>query len=50
MVIPKTRKRPYWFNSTLLDAKGHGVAQGSFRESKRPKKYYGYVAYMTKLI
>lgn len=36
--------------STLVDAEGHGAAQGSFRESKRPKRYYGYVAYMTKLI
>eukprot|EP00253_Pinus_taeda_P022805 PITA_22805 len=50
VVIPETRKRPNWLKSTLLDAEGHGAAQGSFRESKRPKKYSGYVAYMTKLI
>ena len=24
--------------------------KGSFRESKKPKRYFGYVAYMTKLI
>eukprot|EP00253_Pinus_taeda_P032826 PITA_32826 len=50
MVIQETRKRPNWLKSTLLDAEGHGEAQGSFRESKRPKKCYGYAAYMTKLI
>jgi len=36
--------------STLLDAEVHGATEGSFRESKRPKKYFGYSAYMTKLI
>jgi len=50
VVIPETRKRPNWLKSTLLDAKGHRATQGSFRESKKPKKYFGYVAYMTKLI
>ena len=49
VVIPETRKRPNWLKSTLLDAEGHG-ATGSFRESKKPKRYYGYDAYMTKLI
>ena len=50
VVIPETRKRPNWLKSTLLDAEGHGVVKGSFRESKKPKRYSGYVAYMTKLI
>lgn len=50
MVIQETREIPNWLKSTLLDVEGHGAAQGSFRESKRPKRYYGYVAYMTKLI
>ena len=50
VVIPETLKRPNWFKSTLLDAEGPGATQGSFRESKRPKKYSGYAAYMTKLI
>lgn len=37
MVILETRKIPNWLRSTLLDAKGHGAAQGLFRESKRRK-------------
>ena len=36
--------------ATLEDAKGHEAAKGSFKKSKRPKRYFGYAAYMTKLI
>ena len=36
--------------STLLDAKGHGVAKGTFRGSKNPKIYSGYATYIMKLI
>lgn len=50
MVIPETRKRPNWLKSSLHDAEGHKAAKGSFRESKKPKRYFGYAAYMTKLI
>ena len=50
VVIPETRKIPNWLKSTLLDAEGHRAATGSFRESKKPKRYFGYTAYMTKLI
>ena len=50
MVIPETRKIPNWLKSTLLDAKGHGALKGSFRESKKSKRYYEYAAYMTKQI
>ena len=37
--IPQNRKRTNWLNSTLLDIEGHGVAKGTFRESKTPKRY-----------
>ena len=50
VIVPQNRKRPNWLKSTLLDAEGHGAATSSFRESKKPKRYFGYVAYMTKLI
>lgn len=50
VVIPTTRKRPNWLKATLEDVEGHEAAKGSFRESKRPKRYSGYAAYMTKLI
>eukprot|EP00253_Pinus_taeda_P032120 PITA_32120 len=50
VVVPTTRKRPYWLISTLEYAEGHEAAKGSYRESKKPKRYSGYAAYMTKLI
>jgi hypothetical protein len=50
MIIPETRKRPNWLKATLEDVEGHGAAKGTFRESKRPKRYSGYATYMTKLI
>ena len=50
MVYPESIKRPNWLISTLLDVEGHGAAKGSLRERKKPKRYYGYAAYITKLI
>jgi len=50
IIIPETRKRPNWLKSTLLDAEGHGAVQGTFTESKKPKRYFGHAAYMMKLI
>lgn len=50
VVIPETRRRPNWLKSTLLDAEGHRVAKSTFRESKKPKRYFGHATYMTKLI
>jgi len=32
------------------DVERHEVVKGEFRERKRLKRYYGYVAYMMKLI
>jgi len=50
VVLPESRKRPNWLKSTLLDAKGHGLTKGSFRESKKPTRCFGYAASMKKLI
>ena len=50
VVIPTTRKRPYCLRDTLEDVEGHEVVKGSSKESKKPKRYSGYAAYMTKLI
>ena len=50
MVIPTTRKRPNWLKATLEDVEEHEDAKGTFKESKKPKKYSSYVAYITKLI
>lgn len=50
VIILSTRKRPLWLKTTLEDTEGYGATKGTFRESKRSKRYYGYATYMTKLI
>lgn len=32
---------PNWLEYTLEDVEGHGATKGTFRESKRPKRYLG---------
>jgi transposase InsO family protein len=48
--IPKTRKRPTWLEATLQDAERLKVPEGTFRKSKKTKRYSSYAAYMTKLL
>jgi hypothetical protein len=48
--IPKTRKRPAWLEATLQDAERLKVPEGTFRKSKKPKRFSSYAAYMTKLL
>jgi len=50
VAILESRETPNWLKSTIIDAKGHGVAQGTFRESKKPKRYSRYAIYMKKII
>jgi hypothetical protein len=49
-IIPKTKKRPAWLEATLQDAERLKVPEGTFRKSKRPKRFSSYAAYMTKLL
>jgi hypothetical protein len=49
-IVPKTKKRPAWLEVTLQDAERLKVPEGTFRKSKRPKRFSSYVAYMTKLL
>ena len=49
VTIPEKRKIPNWLTSTLQEVEGH-QARGKFRESKKPKRYSGYAACMSKLI
>lgn len=50
LVIPETIERPNQLKYTLVYAKGHGEVNGTLRESKKPKIYSKYEAYMKKLI
>jgi hypothetical protein len=50
IIIPETRKRPTWIESTLQEAERHKDPSGNFRESKRPKIFSSYAALMTSLV
>jgi hypothetical protein len=42
--VAVTRKTPAWLCNTLQEVEGHTTPKGSSRESKRPHKFYSYVA------
>jgi len=44
-----TQKRPGWILDTLQDAEGHATPRGTFRERKRPHRYSGYSALMSRI-
>jgi hypothetical protein len=48
--IPKTKKRPAWLEATVQDTERLKIPEGTFRKSKKPKRFPSYVAYMTKLL
>jgi hypothetical protein len=50
VVVPKKRKQPAWLESTLQEAERHKAPIGTFRESKRPKRFSSYAAFMTNLV
>jgi hypothetical protein len=41
-IVPKTKKRPAWIEATLQDAKRLKVPEGTFRKSKKPKRFSNY--------
>ena len=47
---PSLGKRPSWLRDTLEDAEGHAAPRGTFRESKKPCRYQGYLAAMSTII
>eukprot|EP00253_Pinus_taeda_P013932 PITA_13932 len=49
-LVAETRKGHVWLEKTLKEVEGHVVSCGTFRESKKPKKYYGYITPMCKII
>ena len=42
-----SKRRPSWLRETLEDAERHIAPRGTFRESKKPKRYQGYLAAMS---
>jgi len=45
-----SRKRPSWLRGTLEDAKRHIAPKRTFRESKKPTRYRGYLTIMSTII
>ena len=43
-------KFQFWLKYSLQDNEGHESPIGTSRESERPKRYSGYVAYMKNII
>ena len=46
---PPIKRRPAWFKETLQDAERHAAPSGTFRESKRPQRFVGYVALVSNI-
>ena len=47
---PPTKIKPIWFKETMQEAEKLTAPKGTFRESKRPHRYGGYVAFISKII
>ena len=45
-----SKKRPSWLKGLLDDAEGHAAPRGTFRESKKPNRYQGYMTIMSTII
>jgi hypothetical protein len=43
-------KRPTWARQSLQEAEGHATPQGTFQESKRPKRFLSYFSAMSHII
>lgn len=41
------KRRPSWLGDTLEDAERHIAPRGTFRESKKPNRYQGYLTTMS---
>ena len=47
---PPRKRNPAWFNKTMQEAEKVTAPKGTFRESKRPHRYSGYVSFISKII
>jgi hypothetical protein len=48
--VPKTKKLPAWLEATLQEAERLKAPSGTFRNSKRPKRFSNYATCTTKLL
>ena len=47
---PPAKRKPTWFKETMQEATKVTAPKGTFREMKRPHRYGGYVAFISKII
>ena len=47
---PPVKRRPAWLRETLQEAEKHTAPPGTFKESRRPQKFSGYIAQMSHII
>jgi len=45
-----SKMRPSWLRETLKDVERHVAPRGTFRESKKPNRYEGYLTAMCTII
>jgi hypothetical protein len=50
VTVPKTRKQLVWLEATLQELERLKAPSGTFRESKKPKRFSSYATCMNKLI
>jgi hypothetical protein len=48
--VHKTKKRPAWMEATVHEAERLKAPSGTFRKSKKPKRFSSYATCMTKLL
>ena len=46
---PQTKRRPAWCREIVHEAEKHGAPSSTFKESKRPQRFSGYVAQMAQI-
>jgi hypothetical protein len=44
---PHSKRKPSWCREIMQEAKSHGAPLGTFRESKIPQRFEGYVTQMS---
>jgi hypothetical protein len=50
VIVPETRKRPAWIESTLKEAERHKSPSCTFMQRKKPKRFSSYATLMASLV
>jgi hypothetical protein len=50
MELPPVKRKPAWCREILKEAEKHSAPKGTFRESKKPDKYFGLIVQLNTVI